>query len=544
MASHPVGGQLAAQGQVSWNMHDAKAMTPLCEGVAADIVLETRNIGRKYSGITALQDVNFRVRRNQVNVLIGENGAGKSTLVRILAGAETPSSGQILIGGRSLTFQSTRDAAKYGIAMVYQELNVHPNLNLSENIFAGREIRGWHGIIDHREQERASRDALTRLRSSLDTRTIAGHLPFGQQQIIELARSLAHQAAVLILDEPTSALTRTESETLFAVIADLKRHGVSVVYISHHLDELLLLGDFFTVLRDGTVVGEAARRDVDRRWIVERMTGRPLQGSPPSTPKLHAEELLSVSGLTLDEPLPEDSVRTLLENVSFSAHCGEIVGIYGLLGSGRTELLEILTGLRGSYRGEIFLRRKRARLNSVFEAAKLGIALVPEDRKRDGIVGSLTIRENISLSGLESLRKGPFISRSAEFARVRQLASQLNLKAEDLDLPITSLSGGNQQKAVLARCLMRSHVLLLLDEPTRGVDVGAKREIYRILRHLAETGTCVIFASSEVEEILTLSDTILVLSRGRLTSCTTVDAASEEQLFDAACSHLGDGEKL
>ena len=464
--------------------------------------------------------------------------------MRLLAGAETPSSGQILIGGRPVTFQSTRDAAKYGITMVYQELNVLPNLNLSENIFAGREIRGWHGIINHREQEIATRDDLERLRSSLDPRTVAGRLPFGQQQIVELARSLAHQATVLILDEPTSALSRTESEALFAVIADLKRQGVSIVYISHHLDELLLLGDFFTVLRDGRVVGEAARPDVDRRWIVERMTGRALQGSSPTPAKPHTDELLSVQGLTLVEPLPEGGLRTLLESVSFSAHAGEIVGIYGLLGSGRTELMETLSGLRGSYRGEIFLRKKRTRLNSVSEAVKHGIALVPEDRKRDGIVATLTIRENISLSGLGSIRKGPFISRSTEFARVRQLAAQLNLKAEDLDLPITSLSGGNQQKAVLARCLMRPHCLLLLDEPTRGVDVGAKREIYEILRRLAETGTCVIFTSSEVEEILALSDTILVLSRGRLTCSTAADAASQEQLFVAACSHLADGEEL
>ena len=524
-------------------MYHAKTMMPLSEEMAADVVLETRNIGQKYSGIIALQNVNFRVRRNQVNVLIGENGAGKSTLVRILAGAENPTSGQVLIEGRPVTFHSTRDAARHGIAIVYQELNVLPNLNLAENIFAGREIRGWHGIIDHREQEIASRNALNRLSSPLDTSIIAGRLPFGEQQIVELARSLAHQAAVLILDEPTSALSRTESKTLFGVIGDLKRHGVSIVYISHHLDELLLLGDFFTVLRDGKVVGEAARPDVDRPWMVERMTGRALPGSSPTLAKQHTEELLSVSGLTLVEPLPEGGVRSLLENVSFSAHAGEIVGIYGLLGSGRTELMETLTGLRGSYRGEIFLRRKHARLNSVSEAAKHGIALVPEDRKRDGIVGALTIRENISLSALESLRKGLFVSRSAEFTRVRQLAAQLNLKAEDLDLPITSLSGGNQQKAVLARCLMRSHCVLLLDEPTRGVDVGAKREIYEILKRLAETGTCVIFTSSEVDEILTLSDTILVLSRGRLTSCTAVNAASEEQLFDAACSPLADGEE-
>jgi erythritol transport system ATP-binding protein len=476
--------------------------------------------------------------------LIGENGAGKSTLMRILAGAEVPTSGQVLIEGRPVTLHSTREAAKYGIAMVYQDLNVLPNLNVAENIFAGREICRWLGIINSRKQHTASNDALRRLGSALSTHLVAGHLPLGQQQIVELARSLAQQALVLILDEPTSALSRIESETLFAVIADLKRHGVSIVYISHRLDELLLLGDFFTVLRDGKIVGEAPRCAVDRRWIVECMTGRAMQEAPPMVEKAHKEELLRVRGLTLSEPWPDGGLRTLLEDVSFSASAGEIIGIYGLLGSGRTELMETLAGLRSSYRGEIFLRGKHVRLDSVLKSSKSGIALVPEDRKRDGIIAALSIRENISLAILENLRKGPFVSKREELKRVRQISAQLNLKAEDLELPITSLSGGNQQKAVLARCLMRSPSVLLLDEPTRGVDVGAKREINGILRRLAETGTCIIFTSSEMEEVRTLSDNILVLSRGRMTTRMSADTATEEQLFIAASSHLAAGKEL
>ena len=525
-------------------MFDEGTSTRLSEAIDADVVLEARDIVRKYSGITALQGVTFRVRRNQVNVLIGENGAGKSTLVRIVAGAEVPTSGQVLLEGRPITLQSTREAAKHGIAMVYQELNVFPNLNLAENIFAGREICGWFGIINSRKQDTASSDALSRLGSALSTRVVAGRLPLGRQQIVEVARSLARQALVLILDEPTSALSRTESEMLFAVIADLKRHGVSIVYISHRLDELLLLGDFFTVLRDGKVVGEAPRAAVDRRWIVERMTGRALQEAPPTVEKEHKVELLRVRELTLSERWPDGVLRTLLEDVSFSANAGEITGIYGLLGSGRTEVMETLAGLRRSYRGEIFLRGERVRLDSVSRATKSGIALVPEDRKRDGVIAALSIRENISLAGLETMRKGPFVSKSEELKKVQQISAQLNLKAEDLELPITSLSGGNQQKAVLARCLMRSPSVLLLDEPTRGVDVGAKREIYGILRRLAETGTCIIFTSSEMEEVRTLSDNILVLSRGRMTTLTSADTTTEEQLFIAACSHLATGDEL
>jgi erythritol transport system ATP-binding protein len=525
-------------------MGDEGSSIRLSEAVGADVVLEARDIVRKYSGITALQGVTFRVRRNHVNVLIGENGAGKSTLMRILAGAEVPTSGQVLIEDRPVTLHSTREAAKYGIAMVYQDLNVLPNLNVAENIFAGREICQWLGIINSREQHAVSRDALRRLGSALSTHVVAGRLPLGRQQIVELARSLAQQTLVLILDEPTSALSRTESETLFAVIADLKRHGVSIVYISHRLDELLLLGDFFTVLRDGKIVGEAARSAIDRRWIVECMTGRALQEASPTVEKAHKEELLRVDGLTLSESWPDGGLRTLLEDVSFSAGAGEIIGIYGLLGSGRTELMETLSGLRSSYRGKIFLRGKHVRLDSVLKSSKSGIALVPEDRKRDGIVAALSIRENISLAVLETMRIGPFVSKSKELKRVRQMSAQLNLKAEDLELPITSLSGGNQQKAILARCLMRSPSVLLLDEPTRGVDVGAKREIYGILRRLAETGTCIIFTSSEIEEVRTLSDNILVLSRGRMTTRTNADTATEEQLFIAACSHLAPRKEL
>lgn len=515
-----------------------------CEAIGAEVVLEARNIVRKYSGITALQGVTFRVRRNQVNVLIGENGAGKSTLMRILAGAEVPTSGQVLLEGRPVAFRSTREATKCGIAMVYQELNILPNLNLAENIFAGREICEWSGLVDGRKQAALSRDALMRLGSTMSTRTVAGRLPLGQQQIVELARSLACQARVLILDEPTSALSRTESETLFAVIADLKRHGVSIVYISHRLDELLLLGDLFTVLRDGKVAGEAPRNVVDRRWIVENMTGRALQEVTPILRKPSKEDVVSVSDLILSERRPDGGVRSLLQGVSFSAHRGEIVGIYGLLGSGRTELMETLAGLRSSYRGQIFVRGTLVRLDSVLKATKNGIALVPEDRKRDGIIATLSIRENISLAGLGTLKKGGFVSTSEELKRVRQLGAQLSLKAEDLELPVTSLSGGNQQKVVLARCLMRSPSILLLDEPTRGVDVGAKREIYEILKRLAETSTCIIFTSSELDEIRTLSDSILVLSRGRMTARTSANAASEEQLFVAACSHLAAGEEL
>ena len=501
---------------------------------SAEIILEARNIVREYSGTVALKGVTFRVRRNRVNVVIGENGAGKSTLVKILAGAEKPTSGQILFEGDPITVRDTRDAAKRGIAMVHQELAVLHNLDISENVFAGRELCGRSGILDRTKQDAITNEALLRLRSPMSPRTSVGRLPLGRQQIVELARSLAHRTSILILDEPTSALTRTESEILFEVVADLKHHGVTLVYISHRLSELLLLGDFFTVLRDGEVVGEAAREQVDQGWIVERMTGRSTK-KPPAIARVETGlETLSITNLTLLEPTQNRGTRTVLQDICFTARKGEILGIYGLLGSGRTELLETIAGLRRHYVGHISVQGKPVRLESARDASKHGVSLVPEDRKSDGIIETLSIRENISIAGLGRVRRGPFISRRRELAAVRQFTTQLKLKASDLELPITTLSGGNQQKAMLARSLMCTPSILLMDEPTRGVDVGAKRELYNILRDLTQKGICVIFTSSEIEEIQALADRVLVLCRGHISAKVNVQDATEELLFSRA----------
>lgn len=499
-----------------------------------DILLEACDIVRKYPGTVALKGVTFRARRNCVNVVIGENGAGKSTLMKILAGAEQPTSGQIFLEGHLITLRDTRDAAKHGIAMVHQELAVLPNLDISENVFAGREVCSRWGILRRAKQDAVTSNALHRLRTPMSPRTSVGQLPLGRQQIVELARSLAHQTSVLILDEPTSALSRTESENLFHVISDLKRHGVTLIYISHRLSELLLLGDFFTVLRDGEVAGEAPRDQVDQRWIVERMTGRSAHEHLATTKRAAGAEAIEIKGLTLLAQAHDENRRTLLENISLTACAGEILGIYGLLGSGRTELLETIAGLHANYLGQISVRGKLVRLDAPRNASRHGISLVPEDRKAAGIIETLSIRENISVASLERFKIGPFVSQRREFAAINQLALKLKLKANDLDLPITSLSGGNQQKALLARSLMSSSSILLMDEPTRGVDVGAKLEIYDILRELAATGICVIFTSSEIEEVRALADRILVLCRGRISARVNVEAASEELLFSSA----------
>ncbi|MGD0841470.1 MAG: sugar ABC transporter ATP-binding protein [Candidatus Acidiferrales bacterium] len=505
---------------------------------SADVVLEAIDVVQKYGGVTALQGVTYRVLRGKVNVLIGENGAGKSTLMRILAGVEPPLSGSILLDGRPVTFRRSGDAARQGIAMVHQELSVLPNLDIAENIFAGRELCTSYGFIRTSQQRQISGDALRSLGHPMSTEVQVGHLSLGRQQITELARSLAHEARVLILDEPTSALSRAEADALFSAIEDLKRNGVSIVYISHRLNEILRLGDFFTVLRDGRVVGDAPRAEVDPRWIVERVTGRPAQSVAAERTVDSGQEALRVESLNVIGSTRDGATRPLLEEISFAASAGEMLGIYGLLGSGRTELLETLAGVRPIAAGAIRVRDAKLAPGSVVKAVARGIVLMPEDRQTDGLIPSSSIRENISVADFNGLMVGPFISRKKELAKVRKIAEQVKLKADDLELPVTSLSGGNQQKVMLARCLMRSPSILLLDEPTRGVDVGAKQEIHRILRDLKAAGVSIIFTSSEIEETRALADRILVLSGGRISAQLALGDASEEALFAAACSHL------
>ncbi len=495
-----------------------------------DIILEARAVTKRYPGTIALDCVTFRVRRNKVNILIGENGAGKSTLMRILAGVETADEGELLLENAPIEVKSPREAAALGISIVHQELSVFPNLDISENVFAGRELVKSGMFVDRDSQGARCSDALRRLRKPMKPSTQAAHLSLGCRQIVEVARTLDQGAKVLILDEPTSALSTAEADSLFQVIDDLKRSGVTIIYISHRLHELLHLGDYFTVLRSGRVVGEAARADASRQWIVERMSG----GADTSDLQVRSAradmpEVLKVSHLSLPASGTDEAAQAPLHDVSFSVRRGEILGIYGLLGAGRTELLESLAGAKQMSDGEIQFAGKLFRVPNVFDAVEAGVVLVPEDRQRDGVIPEMSIRENVALASA----RGFFLSRAHETARVRELARELNIAARDLELPVTTLSGGNQQKVLIARCLMRSPSLLLLDEPTRGVDAGAKAEIYRILRRLAAKGLSIVFTSSEIEETRTLADRVLVLCQG----CISAEFSSEfsdEALFAAA----------
>lgn len=499
----------------------------------SDVILTAEGIVKRYPGNLALDHVDMKLHRNSVNVLIGENGAGKSTLMRILSGVEQCDEGVIVFEGQPVRFRNPREAAAHGVSIVHQELAVLPNLDITENIFAGRELTRSMKV-DRETEDQQSFAALERLRKPMSVRLPTSQLSLGCRQIVEVARTIAHGSKILILDEPTSALSTAEAESLFEVIEDLKRSGVTIVYISHRLHELMHLGDYFTVLRSGRVVGEAPRSEVTRQWIVERMSGRADTDDLLARSSVSKQPVLTVENLSLEAAAQGESAQAALRDVGVTLHKGEVVGIYGLLGAGRSELLETIAGDRTPNAGTIRVRDKVLDRGSVRGAVRAGIVLVPEDRQRDGLIPELSIRENVALAATG----GRLLSKTQETQRVRQLATSLNIAARDLELPVTALSGGNQQKVLIARCLMRNPSVLLLDEPTRGVDVGAKAEIYRILRKLAAEGLSILFTSSEIEETRTLADRVLVLCQGRVSAEFQHHQLTDEALFAAASPHV------
>jgi erythritol transport system ATP-binding protein len=501
--------------------------------MSSDVVLEARGVSMQYPGTLALDDVTFRLRQGMVSALIGENGAGKSTLVKILAGIAQPTAGSLFLDGAEIALRSVRDADARGIGMIHQELNLCPNLSVAENIFLARELSS-HGVLNRREQEARARDLMDRLQQPIDPRTLAGDLPLGQQQIVEIAKALARNVRVLMMDEPTSALSASEIEVLFRIIADLKAQGVAIVYISHRLEELLRIADTVSVLRDGRLAGEACAADVDTAWIVERMTGRSAAALETLVPAETGREVLRVERLSLTA----ESGRRLLDDVSLTVRSGEVLGIYGLMGAGRTELMECLMGLHPEVAGSVFLDSKK--LDRLHTAARIrrGLAMVPEDRQAAGLVQSLSVLSNVTLSSLGRFCNRIWISAGAEEAAASRIAAELRLRSPGLRADIGALSGGNQQKAVIAKCLLTEPRVLLLDEPTRGVDVGAKREIHAIVRRLAQSGMAIVLASSELEEVRATSDRILVMSRGSISGEFPAAQASDDTLAVAASSDI------
>jgi erythritol transport system ATP-binding protein len=493
-------------------------------------ILAARHVEKRYPGTVALAGVDFSVEPGQVHALIGENGAGKSTLVKILAGIEQPTAGQLFYRREQVRFASPRDARALGIDIIHQELQLFPDLSIEENLFVGRERRTRLGTIDHPAQRALATAALQRLSQSFSLDRPVGTLPLGQQQIVEIARAVAHDTRVLMMDEPTSALTASEIPILFTLIRDLASHGVAIVYISHRLEEVVAVADRVTVLRDGRVVGTAPKADVDVPWIVHRMTGRDDTSVSTPTPAVEGDPVLVIEGLRL----PPRPGRSRLDNISFDVHAGEILGLYGLMGAGRTELMETVLGVHRDATGHVRLAERELGHLDVADRIGAGIAMVPEDRQVSGLVPSMTVRENMTLSRLSALATRGYLPPAREREAAEPWARALRVKAVGLDAPVTSLSGGNQQKVVIARAAMTQPKVLLLDDPTRGVDIGAKAEIVAAMQRLAARGMAIVFATSDIAEIQTLATRALVMARGCIVANLSGAAMTGRALASAA----------
>ena len=488
-------------------------------------LLEVRHLVKSFPGVRALKGVSLSLARGEVLAVIGENGAGKSTLMKILAGVQRPDSGEILLDGRAVAIRSVQDALAHGIALIHQELNLADNLSVAANIFLGREkLRA--GLIDTARQRREARQFLDAVGLPVDPDTLVRTLTIGHQQLVEIAKALSTHARVLIMDEPTSSLSAREAESLFRVIRDLRAGGVSVIYISHRLGEVKALADRVEVLRDGENAGRLGRDEIQHGAMVKLMVGRDLSQFYPHEPHAPGDVVLEVKDLRT----PAHPRHAL----SFSIRAGEIVGVAGLVGAGRTEMLATLFGVTPALGGTMHMSGREIAPQSPREAIAAGLALVPEDRKTHGVILEMNVRDNVSLASLRRDARHGFLHRQRAAEISAEMIQSMSIKTPSDRQIVQFLSGGNQQKVVLGKWLALRPRLLLLDEPTRGIDVGAKQEIYRLMEDLARQGIAILFVSSEMEEILGMSDRALVLHEGRIAGELTRGELSEEAVMQLA----------
>ncbi len=484
--------------------------------VGSDVVLSARDVVKTYGGTRALKGVNFDIHRGQVTTLFGENGAGKSTLMKILSGVETATSGEIVLDGEPVSFATTVDARDRGVSIIHQELSLAPNMSVRDNIFMGRELRSPRGGVDFAEEARQTGVLMTELEEEIDPLTPVSQLRLGQQQIVEIARALSINARILIMDEPTSALSAAEVEVLFKVIRDLTARGVSIVYISHHLEEALQITDLAVVLRDGSIIASAPARDIDLEWVVRNMVGAHFDlGEPPERDNARPVAL-SLQHITV--PDIRNPGRSVVDDVTLEVRAGEIVCIYGLMGAGRTELLEAAAGRLRTTSGQVVLKGTDVSDRTIAQRIEDGLGLVPEDRQRDGLVQTMSVGRNLSLASIGSFVRGLFLSRGAERVLVNDAIGKVHVKTAGDGAAIGSLSGGNQQKVVIGKILATDPDVILLDEPSRGIDVGAKGEVFRLLAERAKAGLAVVYSTSEVGECLSIAHRIVVMRRGHISA--------------------------
>lgn len=489
-------------------------------------VVEMKNIHKSFFNVQVLKGVDFDLVPGEIHALMGENGAGKSTLMKILTGIHKSNSGEILYKGEIVEYHSPKEAEKAGIAVIHQELNIIPYLTVAENMFLGKELkRQPFGILKTKEMNEKTKENLNRLGIDIDPQKEAGELSVGQQQMIEIARAIAAETEVLIMDEPTAALTDREIETLFTVINQLKREGVAIIYISHRMEEIFRMCDRITVLRDGQSIGTKITSETDFEEIVKMMVGRELGERFPERTAEIGEDRFVVEDLSLEG---------IFNNISFNVRKGEILGVAGLMGAGRTEIMETIFGARKKKSGRIYMDGKELNIRKPHHAIEAGIGFITEDRKDEGLVLGLTVRENLAIPNLKKLSKSAVIQKQKEKQWTEEMIQKLRIKTSGPEQEVKSLSGGNQQKVVFGKWLGTEPKLLILDEPTRGVDVGAKKEIYSIMNELTEKGFSIIMVSSELPEILGMSDRVMVIHEGKLSAILDKKEASQEKIMEAA----------
>lgn len=487
--------------------------------------IEMRGIDKSFGSNQVLKQAGFTLESGEVHALMGENGAGKSTLMKILTGVYTKDAGTVLVDGKEVNYKNPQEAEKAGIVFIYQELNVMFDLTVEENLFMGKEIHGKFGICDKKAMQKKAQEALNTLGVNISPKTVMSELSVGQQQMVEICKALMADAKVIIMDEPTAALTQSETVALFKVIESLRKKGVSMVYISHRMEEIFELCDRITVLRDGSYIGVKNIPETNMNEIVKMMIGREIGERYPSRDVKIGKEVLKVKGLTR---------KGTFHDVSFSVRAGEVLGVSGLMGAGRTEIMQAIFGNLSYESGTIEIDGKEVKISNPRQAMEHGIGFITEDRKTEGLMLDKSIRENISLCNLGHISKSSVISKEAEKDMVAEAIKDLHIKCFGPFHECNNLSGGNQQKVVLAKWILTNPKILILDEPTRGVDIGAKKEIYNIINKLAAQGVAIIMVSSELPEVLGMSDNIMVVREGEVRGIISYEEANQERVMTLA----------
>jgi inositol transport system ATP-binding protein len=489
-----------------------------------EYVLEMIDISKSFSGVKAIDKVSFSLKAGTVHTLMGENGAGKSTLMKILSGIHKSDNGRIILRGNEVLIDSPMKALNLGISMIHQELTPISEMTIAENIFLGREPTK-HGFLDYKKLSKMTKELLERIDIKLNPSTLMKDLKVSDVQLIEIAKAVSYDSDIIVMDEPTSAITEKEVRNLFRVINDLRNSGKSIIYISHKMNEVFEISDYITVFRDGRYIDTKAGKEIEQSDIIRMMVGRELKDVYPQGDSNCGDVLLSVKNITQ---------KKKFNNISFDVKKGEILGIAGLMGAGRTEVMEAIYGLTPIDSGEIFIDDKKVNITSPKDAIDNGIAFVTEDRKLEGIILPLSVKENITMPSLSSVSDKVFVKKQKEIKVVDEYIESLKIKTTGREQVIQSLSGGNQQKVVIAKCLMTKPKILILDEPTRGIDIGSKSEIYKLMKKFAAEGFAIIMISSELPEIIGMSDRIIVFSRGRVAGELSKSEATQVKIMELA----------